>query len=91
MRVSESIHLKLSRALEPAEVVVVDESHLHAGHAGAREGGESHFRIRVVAAAFEGLGRVARQRMINDILKEELSGPIHALVMKTLTPGEAAN
>ncbi len=90
MRVSQSIENKLAKALAPERLDVVDESHLHAGHAGAREGGESHFRVTVVSAAFEGLSRVARQRMINDLLREELAGPIHALAMKTLTPQEAA-
>ena len=90
MRVSESIHLKLEQALKPERLEVTDESHLHAGHAGAREGGESHFRLLIVASAFNGLTRVARQRMVNDILRDELAGPIHALAMKTLTPEEAA-
>ncbi|GJL92054.1 BolA family protein [Hyphococcus sp.] len=91
MRVSESIHLKLSKALTPESLNVTDESHLHEGHAGAREGGQSHFRVFIVASAFEGLSRVARQRLVNGILKEELAGPIHALAMKTLTPAEAAS
>lgn len=90
MSVAQSIRTKLSEALEPETLRVEDESHLHAGHAGAREGGESHFRIYVVAGAFEGLSRVARQRLVNDVLREELGGPVHALAMKTLTPDEAA-
>ncbi len=89
MSVSKTIHSKISDRLPSSIVEVVDESHLHAGHAGAREGGQSHFRLRVVSDQFEGLSRVARQRMINDILREELAGPIHALAMKTLTPDEA--
>jgi BolA protein len=90
MRVSQSIEQKLAKALAPERLDVADESHLHAGHSGAREGGESHFRIIVVSSAFEGLSRVARQRMINDLLREELAGPVHALAMKTLTPAEDA-
>ncbi len=90
MSVAQSIRTKLSEALKPETLRVEDESHLHAGHAGAREGGESHFRIYVVAGAFEGLSRVARQRLVNDVLREELGGPVHALAMKTLTPDEAA-
>lgn len=90
MQVSESIHRKLERELKPERLEVTDESHLHAGHAGAREGGESHFRLLIVASAFEGLARVARQRMVNHILRDELAGPVHALAMKTLTPEEAA-
>ncbi len=90
MRVSETLHKKLTDALKPERLEVTDESHLHAGHAGAREGGESHFRLLIVAAAFAGMNRVARQRMVNEILRDELAGQIHALAMKTLTPEEAA-
>ncbi|MAW82588.1 MAG: BolA family transcriptional regulator [Parvularcula sp.] len=90
MRVSETIRQKLIAALSPEQVEVTDESHLHAGHAGAREGGESHFRLLVVASIFEGMNRVSRQRMVNEVLRDELAGPVHALAMKTLTPQEAA-
>jgi len=90
MSVAEIIQQKINARLSPSVLEVADESHLHAGHAGAREGGESHFRILVISDQFEGVSRVARQRMINDILREELDGPIHALAMKTLTPAEAA-
>ena len=89
MLVADIIRQKISEKLEPLELDIKDESALHAGHAGAREGGESHFRLRVVSDKFAGVSRVARQRMINDILREELAGPIHALAMKTLTPEEA--
>lgn len=90
MPVADTIRHKITERLAPQELEVKDESHLHAGHAGAREGGESHFRIKVVSTEFEGLNPVARQRLINDILRVELAGPIHALAMKTLTPEEAA-
>ncbi len=89
MSVAETIRKKIEERLEPARLEVKDESHLHAGHAGAREGGESHFRLLIVSDRFEGLSRVARQRIVNDILREELAGPVHALAMKTLTRGEA--
>jgi len=88
MRVSEIIETKLHEALSPSHLVVKDESHLHRGHAGAPEEGQSHFRVTIVAGAFDGLARVARQRKVNEILAEELAGPIHALAMKTLTPAE---
>lgn len=90
MSVLQTITKKLNDALSPQALDVFDESHLHAGHAGAREGGESHFRLRIVSARFEGLGRVARQRLVNQALQDELAGPVHALAMKTLTPAEAA-
>jgi BolA protein len=67
---------------------VRDESHLHAGHAGAREGGESRFRLLVVSSSFDGLSRVARQRAVNGLLKDALKERIHALAMRTLTPAE---
>ena len=90
MKVAHRIREKLAAALSPQSIEVKDESHLHAGHAGAPDGGESHFRVVVVASAFEGLGPVARQRLVNGALREELAGPVHALAMKTLTPAEAA-
>ena len=88
MRVEEIIETKLREALSPAHLDVKDESHLHRGHAGAPEGGQSHFRVTIVADFFDGLSRVARQRKVNEILADELAGPIHALAMKTLTPEE---
>ncbi len=90
MRVAGLIEAKLQAALSPDRLEVKDESHLHAGHAGARPGGESHFRLLIVASKFEGLSRVARQRLVNEALREELKDDIHALAMKTLTPAEAA-
>ncbi len=87
--VADAIKQKLEKALKPARLDIADESHLHAGHAGSPGGGESHFRLFIVAAVFEGKPRVARQRLVNDILREELAGPVHALAMKTLSPAEA--
>ena len=86
MTVAERIRARLTDALAPLELEIVDQSHLHAGHAGAPEGGESHFRIRVVSAEFTGKTRVARQRMVNSILVAELAGPIHALSMDLQAP-----
>lgn len=88
MGVSDIIRGKLASAFAPEALEVKDESHLHAGHAGARPGGESHFRVLIVSSRFEGLSRVARQRAVNEALREELVGQIHALAMKTLTPEE---
>ena len=65
-----------------------DESHLHAGHAGARPGGESHFRLLVVSERFAGKGQVERQRMVYALLSDMMDGEIHALAMQTLTPEE---
>jgi BolA protein len=88
MSVADTIRMKLLAALKPVRLVVKDESHLHAGHAGARAGGQSHFRVLIVSPVFDGLAPVARQRAVNAALKEELAGPVHALAMKTLTPAE---
>jgi BolA protein len=81
MRVAEQIEAKLQAAFAPTALEVIDESHLHAGHAGAPEGGQSHFRVTIRAAAFAGKSRVAQQRAIYGALKEEMSGPIHALAL----------
>jgi BolA protein len=77
--------------LSATEVEVEDESHLHAGHAGARGGGK-HLRARVVSSAFEGKPLVARHRLVNAALSELLqNGTIHALALTTLTPEEHAS
>lgn len=87
--VAESIRRKLTDALQPIRLAIVDESGRHAGHAGARPGGESHFRVEIVAAAFAGRSRVERQRLVYAALADELAGPVHALALSTLTPDEA--
>jgi BolA protein len=90
MSAAKRIHEKLAAAFMPAELTVEDQSARHAGHAGARPGGESHFHVRVVAAVFEGLSRVERQRRIHAALEAELRGTVHALSLSALTPSEAA-
>ena len=87
--VKNSIQEKLTKAFQPESLEIVDESHLHAGHAGSRPGGESHFRVTLVSAAFAGKGRVERHRMVNQVLSEELAGPVHALAVHPGAPGEA--
>ena len=91
MGASDRIAQKLSEALSPSEIAVEDESAKHAGHAGSRPGGETHFSVRIVASAFEGLSRVDRQRRVYDVLAEELKTHIHALSVTALTPAEAWN
>ena len=90
MPVIDTIRRRLSEALAPQRLELVDESARHAGHAGARPGGESHFRLTVVSAAFEGRGRVERQRMVYAALGELMTSDIHALAISALTPAEAA-
>ena len=75
-------------ALEPTRLDVINESELHAGHRSSPGTGESHFRIVVVSPRFEGANRVARHRLINEALAEELSGAIHALAIHAYAPGE---
>jgi len=86
--VSDSVRQKLTQAFAPTRLEVQDDSARHKGHAGARDGGESHFNVTIESAAFAGLGRVARQRMVHAALAEELAGPVHALSVKALAPGE---
>ena len=90
MTVAATIERKLTAALSPARLKITDESHLHKGHGGYRPEGESHFRVEVVSAAFEGESRVARQRRVYGILAAELEGGVHALALSTLTPAEDA-
>ncbi|MAI77509.1 MAG: BolA family transcriptional regulator [Deltaproteobacteria bacterium] len=80
----ERIEEKLRADLDALHVEVVDESHLHAGHPGARSGG-GHFRATIVSNRFEGLSRVKAQRLVYQVLHEEMQGDIHALSMTTLT------
>jgi BolA protein len=87
--VTEQLERKLTEAFAPVHLQVDDDSARHAGHAGARQGGESHFNVVIQSARFEGVSRVQRQRMVYAALAEELAGPVHALSVKALTPGEA--
>jgi len=89
MGMVEQIGNKLTAALAPKSLEIVDESHLHAGHAGARPEGETHFRVHIVSDAFDGLSRVNRHRLVNKALSLELSSSVHALALSTLTPEEA--
>jgi BolA family transcriptional regulator, general stress-responsive regulator len=88
MSVQETISGKLADAFAPVSLRVVDESHQHAGHAGHRPGGETHFRIYIVADAFRGKSRLERHRMINAALEGELRAGVHALAIHAAAPGE---
>ena len=81
---------KLTKAFAPASLKVIDESHQNAGHAGHREGGETHFRVYIVAEAFHGKSRLERHRMVNETLVAELKGGVHALAIHAAAPGEAS-
>ena len=89
------IREKLTAGLAPDRLEIEDDSGRHAGHhheggVDGRAGGESHFNVTVVSAAFAGKGGVQRQRAVNALLREELAGPVHALSIRALTPDEAA-
>lgn len=79
----------LRAAFDATSLAVTDDSHLHAGHAGARSGG-GHFSVRLVTSAFEGLPRIARHRLVYDALATWWPAGIHALALQTLTPTEAS-
>jgi len=87
-QVAETIRKKLTKAFSPQRLEVFDDSARHASHAGARQGGESHFNVVIVSAEFEGASRVKRQRSVYAALAEELAGPVHALSVKALAPRE---
>lgn len=86
--IAEAIRDKLTTAFRPTRLEVEDDSARHRGHAGAREGGESHFNVLIEADAFAGEPKVARQRLVYQALAEELAGPVHALSVRALAPGE---
>lgn len=91
--VAQIIREKLQFALSPQRLELEDDSWRHAGHhheggMDAKEGGESHFNLSIVSEAFEGQSRVNRQRIINKLLADELTGPVHALSIKAFTPAE---
>jgi BolA protein len=88
MAAQEIITNKLREAFSPEALQVVDESQLHEGHAGHRQGGETHFRVYIVSDAFKGKSRVERHRMINSALAAELAGGVHALAVHAKAPGE---
>jgi BolA family transcriptional regulator, general stress-responsive regulator len=87
MNTAEKIAAALHQSLSATEVIVEDESALHAGHAGAASGG-GHFRVTVISPQFEGKSLVARHRMVYEALADEMQHAIHALALTTLTPSQ---
>lgn len=89
--VAASIEKKLTEGLSPISLKVIDESHHHAGHGhpgDKRHGNESHFRVEVVSAAFDGKSRVERHRLVNALLAQEIAEGVHALAIGAKAPGE---
>ncbi len=89
MTAEARIKEKLIVALRPTRLDVINESDMHAGHRSSPGTGESHFRVLIVSAAFAGKSRVERHRIVNDVLKGDVGGAIHALALATYAPGEA--
>ena len=89
LSIEQRITDKLTAALEPERLEVINESHLHAGHQEAFDGtGETHFRVRVVSSRFAGMMRLQRHRTVNDLLADELRDGVHALAIEPAAPGE---
>lgn len=89
MTLADTMYGKLAAAFDATQIEIVNESHLHAGHAGSPGTGESHFRIRMIAGDFTGKSRLERQRAVYHVLADELAGPVHALSLTLHDPGEA--
>lgn len=87
---AKRIQAILEAAFAPAEIVVQDDSAQHAGHAGARPGGQTHYSVAVVSAAFAGQSRVARSRAVHAVLAAEFDTGLHALALRLMTPEEVA-
>ena len=96
MSIQSTIEEKLKTVFSPERLVVINESHLHAGHHHAGSDhhdsfdgtGETHFRVRIVAGAFSGLSRLERHRAVNTLLADELKASVHALAIEAAAPGE---
>ncbi|UCI08802.1 BolA family protein [Mesorhizobium sp. B1-1-8] len=96
MSIQSTMEDKLKAAFSPERLVVINESHLHAGHHhhgsdhhGAFDGaGETHFRVRIVSPSFAGMGRIERHRAVNELLADELKAGVHALAIEPAAPGE---
>jgi BolA protein len=89
MSLQSRIETKLTQAFSPDRLIVLNESHLHAGHHPDIDGkGETHMRVRIVSQAFAGMSRIARHRAINDVLKAEIDAGLHALALEPAVPGE---
>ncbi len=90
MTMKEWLTQRLSERFAPIALTVTDESHQHHGHAGWREGGETHFRITIVASAFTGMSRLARHRAVNEAVTEAFARGLHALAIAAKTPEETS-
>src|SRR3990170_4160981 len=96
MSIQSTMEGKLKKAFSPERLVIINESHLHAGHHhqdsdhhGTYDGtGETHFRVRIVSSAFAGMSRIERHRAVNELLTDELKAGVHALAIEPAAPDE---
>lgn len=88
MNRAKRIEQTLSTLFRPDRLAIIDESHLHAGHAGAAPGGETHYRIEIVSELFRQKSRLQRHRLVNEALDDELQSGLHALAIRAQAPGE---
>jgi stress-induced morphogen len=92
MSVEETMSIKLKQAFKPIKLTIENDSARHAGHhhgpGKAAQGGESHFTVSIISERFAGLSRLQRHRLVNEVLAEELAGPVHALAIRASAPGE---
>jgi BolA protein len=86
LTVADRIRVTLTEAFAPVALEVVDESERHKGHAGARPGGGTHFRVRITAAAFRGKGRLEAHRLVYAALAQEIADGVHALAIEARAP-----
>ncbi|MEK9923199.1 MAG: BolA family protein [Rhodospirillales bacterium] len=86
--ITENIRSKLNDQFSPQLLEIEDQSESHRGHVGHREGGETHFHVRLISSKFEGQNRVQRQRLVYAVLADELAGPIHALSLELKAPSD---
>ena len=86
---ADRLRTVLADALRPSSIEVVDDSARHAGHAGARAGGETHYSVLIVSERFAGMSRVARSREVHRLLQSEFDTGLHALGLTLKAPGEA--
>jgi len=86
MSLAENIHAKLTKAFDPINIELVDESHQHIGHSGS--GGGAHFALKIISESFQDKLQLERHRMVYEVLSEEMGGAVHALSIKALTPSE---
>ena len=89
-RMADRIHTVLTEKFTPTALTVIDDSAKHAGHAGARDGGDSHFTVRIISAAFAGMSRVARHRMVYSVCQPFFDQGLHALAIDANAPNETS-